>query len=172
MDMRLYNSSSAWFLAQIKPNCAKIADRNLKRQGFETFLPTEEDTKQRRGQFVTTMRQMFPGYIFVAIDRTESRWQTVNSTYGVTRLVSFGDAPAVVPFDLISELMSRCDEAGKLVPADQFQPGEQALVTSGPFSALLAEIEGAAPDQRVWVLMDIMGRPTRVAVKAEQLRAI
>ena len=104
MDMRLYNSSSAWFLAQIKPNCAKIADRNLKRQGFETFLPTEEETKQRRGQFVTTMRQMFPGYIFVAIDRTESRWQTVNSTYGVTRLVSFGDAPAVVPFDLISEL--------------------------------------------------------------------
>jgi transcriptional antiterminator RfaH len=33
-------------------------------------------------------------------------------------------------------------------------------------------INNIAPDQRVWVLMDIMGRQTRMAVGADQLRAV
>ena len=38
------------------------------RQGFQTFLPMEEETRQRNGKFVTAMRPLFPGYIFVTFD--------------------------------------------------------------------------------------------------------
>jgi tRNA dimethylallyltransferase len=34
----------------------------------------------------------------------------------------------------------------------------------------VAEVEGIAPDRRVWVLMELMGSQMRVAVKADQLR--
>ena len=40
--MTFHDRGTSWFLAQLKPNCANIADRNLKRQGFQTFLPVEE----------------------------------------------------------------------------------------------------------------------------------
>lgn len=169
--MAVEEGSATWFLAQLKPNCANIAERNLKRQGFETFLPLEEETRQRNGKFVTAMRPLFPGYIFVAFDVARGLWRKVNSTYGVTRLVSFGPAPAEVPAGLVSDLRHRCDAAGKLLPPPELAPGDQVTMIKGPFANFVGSVEKIAPDQRVWVLMDIMGGQTRVAVEAGQLRA-
>ena len=95
----------------------------------------------------------------------------VNSTNGITRLVSFGKEPTAVPLDLVSQLMLRCDAQGKLLPPKVLKPGDQVKLTKGPFANFVAEVEKIAPDRRVWVLMDIMGGQTRVAVGAEQLRA-
>jgi transcriptional antiterminator RfaH len=168
--MTHYDHGTSWFLAQLKPNCANIADKNLKRQGFQTFLPLEEETRQRNGKFVTTNRPMFPGYIFVAFDAARGLWRTVNSTDGITRLVSFGKQPTAVPLDLVSQLMLRCDTQGKLLPPKLLKPGDQVTLTTGPFTDFVAEVEQITPDRRVWVLMEIMGRQTRVAVGAAQLR--
>ena len=126
--MTFHVRGTSWFLAQLKPNCASIADKNLKRQGFKTFLPMEEETRQRGGKFVTSMRPLFPGYIFVAFDVARGFWRTVNSTYGITRLVSFGKEPTGVPLDLVSQLMLRCDAKGKLLPPRLLKPGDQVTL--------------------------------------------
>ena len=44
--------------------------------------------------------------------------------------------------------------------------------SKGPFTGFVATIETIAPDRRVWVLIEIMGGQTRVAVSAEHLRAV
>jgi transcriptional antiterminator RfaH len=75
-------------LAQFKPKCHRIAERNLERQGFQSFLPMQEETRRVRGKFTALMRPLFPGYLFVAFDKARGGWQAVNSTYGITRLVS------------------------------------------------------------------------------------
>lgn len=170
--MTVEDHGSSWFLAQLKPNCASIADRNLKRQGFKTFLPVEEETRQRNGKFVTAVRPLFPGYIFVAFDAARGFWRSVNSTYGVTRLVSFGKEPTSVPLELVSQLMQRCDAEGKLLPPKLLQPGDKVTITTGPFANFVAEVEKIAPDRRVWVLMELMGAQTRVSVEADQLRTV
>lgn len=170
--MTFHDRGISWFLAQLKPNCANIADKNLKRQGFQTFLPIEEETRQRNGKFVTAMRPLFPGYIFVSFDVARGLWHTVNSTYGITRLVSFGKEPTAVPLGLVSQLMLRCDVNGKLLPPKLLKPGDQVTLTKGPFVNFVAEVEKIAPDLRVWLLMEIMGTKTRVAVGADQLRAV
>lgn len=170
--MTCHDWDASWFLAQLKPNSASIADKNLKRQGFKTFLPMQEGTQQRSGKFVTTMRPLFPGYIFVAFDVAHGFWRDVNSTYGITRLVAFGKEPTAVPRDLVSQLMLRCDNDGKLRPAKVLKPGDQVALTSGPFVNFVAEVEKIAPNCRVWVLMDIMGRQSRVSVGTNQLRAV
>lgn len=170
--MTHHDRGTTWFLAQLKPNSANIANKNLNRQGFKTFLPLEEETRQRNGKFVTAMRPLFPGYIFVAFDVARGLWRTVNSTYGITRLVSFGKEPAPVPLDLVSQLMLRCDANGILLPPKLLKPGDHVTVTKGPFANFVAEVEKLGPDRRVWVLMEIMGGKTRVAVRADQLRAV
>ncbi len=168
----MHDRGASWFLAQLKPNCVSIAERNLKRQGFRTFLPMEEGTVRRRGRFTPALLPLFPGYIFVSLDTAAAQWRAVNSTYGVTKLVSFGAAPAPVPLDLVSQLMLRCDASGKLLPPKLLKPGDQVRITTGPFAEFVAEVEKIAPDRRVWVLMEIMGGETRVAVKAGHLRMI
>jgi transcriptional antiterminator RfaH len=170
--MTCHDSGSTWFLAQMKPNCVSIADRNLTRQGFRTFLPTEEVTRERQGKFVTAQRPLFPGYIFLSFDIAEGHWRKVNSTSGITRLVSFGKEPATVPLGLVSQLMLRCDASGRLLPPRLLKPGDQVTLTTGPFARFVGEVEKIAPDRRIWVLLDIMGGQTRVAVSARELRAI
>jgi transcriptional antiterminator RfaH len=170
--MTHYDGGTSWFLAQLKPNCANIVDKNLKRQGFQTFLPLEEETRLRKGVFTTGTRLLFPGYIFVSFDVAQGLWRTVNSTQGITRLVCFGKKPMAVPQGLVSQLMLRCDAKGKLLPQKLLKPGDQVTLTKGPFANFLAKVEKISPDRRVWILMEIMGSQTRVAVGAEQLRVL
>lgn len=170
--MTFHDRSTSWFLAQLKPNCGRIAERNLKLQGFRTFLPTEVGTKRVSGKFITTPRPLFPGYIFVAFNAGAGHWRTINSTNGITRLVSFGKEPAPVPLEIVSQLMLHCDVAGKLLPPKLLKPGDQVRLTSGPFADFLGTIEAIAPDRRVWVLLEIMGGQTRVAVSDDQLRNV
>lgn len=170
--MTAHAHDTAWFLAQLKPNCARIADNHLTRQGFETFLPLEEETRPRRGKFVTAERPLFPGYIFVALDVARGLWSKVNSTRGVTRIVSFGTAPEPVPADLVSQLMRRCDGSGKLRATETVTQGDKVTMTTGPFAGFVAEVERIERDRRIWVLMEIMGGQKRVSVAPRQLRSL
>ncbi|MFZ5965205.1 transcription termination/antitermination protein NusG [Thalassococcus sp. BH17M4-6] len=170
--MSFHDRGATWFLAQLKPNSARIADRNLRRQGFRTFLPVEDVTRRTRTTFVTTESPVFPGYIFVMFDAAKGGWRAINSTSGITRLVGVGGAPAAVPADIISGLMMRCDAQGKLMPPEQLTPGTKVALTGGPFADFIAEVDKIESDRRVWVLLDIMGGKTRVAVNAEQVRAL
>ncbi|PZX40657.1 transcriptional antiterminator RfaH [Roseinatronobacter thiooxidans] len=170
--MHDHDPVTTWFLAQFKPNSHHIAQRNLNRQGFRTFLPLQEEDKRARGKFITQIRPLFPGYMFVALDIQRGGWRVVNSTSGVTRLVSLGKEPTPVPRDLVAQLMLRCDEDGKLLPPELLQPGDDVMLTKGPFADFVARVEGIAPDRRVYVLLELMGMQTRVAVGADQLRTV
>lgn len=170
--MSFHDRNANWFLVQLKPNCGQIAQKNLTRQGFDTFLPLEEQTLQKNGKFITATRPLFPGYMFVAFDPERSFWRSVNSTYGITRLVSFGKKPVAVPQGLVSELMERCDDQGQLLPPPALKPGDHVTLIKGPFTSFVAEVEKIDPDRRIWVLMDIMGGRTRVAVAPEQVQMV
>jgi len=163
---------TSWFLAQLKPNCAKIATDNLARQGFQTFLPMEKETRRHNGQFITRNRPLFPGYLFVALDTSMGLWRKVNSTHGITRLVSFGKEPEKVPLDLIAQLKLRCSQDDMLLPRQTFEPGESVKLIKGAFADAIVEIERVAPDRRVWVLMDLMGRKARIALTEDHLKAV
>lgn len=162
----------SWFLAQFKPNCHQIAVRNLAQQGYPVFLPYEDVTRRSGTKFVTRRQPLFAGYLFVAFDPALGGWRSINATSGISRLVSFGTYPAPVPLDLICGLILRCDADGKLLPPHQLNPGDRVRLTAGPMADFAATIEATSPDQRVWVLIDIMGRTARLAVPAEALRAL
>lgn len=160
-----------WFVVQLKPNAEAIAKRNLLQQGIQIFAPFEEVTARKARKLVQACKALFPGYLFVSFDQDSVRWRTVNSTTGVSRLVSFAeDQPAQVPSGLISSLMRRCDPTGKLLPPQFLNGGDTVRVTNGPFADFIGTVEQTAPDQRIWVLLDMLGKNTRVAIKSADLR--
>ena len=67
--MTVHQFETTWFFAQFKPNCHRIAERNLERQGFQSLLPMQEETRRVRGKFTALMRPLFPGYLFVAFGK-------------------------------------------------------------------------------------------------------
>lgn len=166
-----YLSQNGWYLAQFKPNCHQMAKRNLGQQGFRTFLPLQEETRRWRGRFTTEKRPFFPGYIFVAFDIQESSWRALRSTQGITRLVSFGAEPTQVPTQVVSQLMLRCDRDDNLLPPRILKKGDAVTLTKGPFAGFTATIEGMAPERRIWLLLEIMGKNTRVLTNSSDLGA-
>lgn len=161
---------SVWMLAQIKPNADGIAKRNLERQGFATFQPLERTTAVRRGRFVTLIRSFFPGYLFVNHASQHAPWSLINSTYGVARLVKFGDRPAHVPDELILDLRRACDEDGAIMVRPELAQGTTVEIQTGAFANFMGTVERLAPKDRALVLIDFMGAQSRVTLPVGHLR--
>lgn len=157
-------------LGQMRPNADAIAKRNLERQGFETFQPLERVTVVQRGRFVTKMRSFFPGYVFVSHPAENAPWSLVNSTYGVARLVKFGERPARVPLDLINELRVACDQDGAVTVKPGLAAGATVEIQSGAFASFIGKVERLAPKDRALVLIDFMGTQSRVTLSVGHLR--
>ena len=162
--------SKEWFILQFKANSQYQAKKNLNRQGFETFLPLYNLTSRKTSRFINTSRPLFPGYMFIKFDRTKSEWHKINNTYGVSRLVTFNSILKSIPTEVIESLMARCNLLGELLPVKMLKRGDQVQVLRGPFANFIATIETYGTDQRIWILMDLMGRRTKIQVPAENLQ--
>jgi transcriptional antiterminator RfaH len=159
-----------WYLIQFKPNSHRMAERNLQRQGFETFLPMQKITQRKASHFVSDAKPFFPGYMFVSVNSELAPWRTINSTVGVSGLVNFDSNPKPLPLQLISGLMQRCDAASTMLPLNRFNEGDSVEMLTGPFANFIAKVDTIDPEQRIWVLMDFMGQKTRMQVTADQLQ--
>lgn len=158
-----------WYLAQLRPNSLAMALRNLSRQSVTYFAPTEPRTERRGQQFVTRDVPAFPGYIFVQPNPHGGGIRAVNGTRGVSKIVSFGATPAIIPDDLIEALRLRFASGADRV-TNTFSPGDHVQVLEGPFTEFIAQIDAVAPMERVYLLINLMGRETRVVVDAKILR--
>ena len=161
--------SKEWFILQFKSNSHHQATKNLIRQGFEIFLPLHDTTSRNVSRFVTTTQPLFPGYMFIKFDRTESKWHKIKNTYGVSRLVTFNSILKPIPTIFVNNLMKRYDFSGKLLPIKKLKKGDQVKVLKGPFSNFIATVETYETDQRIWILMDIMGRKTKIQTPSDNL---
>ena len=162
--------SEEWFILQFKYNSHHQAVKNLNRQGFETFLPLHDTTSRRLSRFVSTSKPLFPGYMFIRFDRAESEWHKINNTYGVSRLITFNSTLKSIPTSFVDSLMMRYDLSGKLLPIKKLKKGYHVTVLKGPFANFIATVEKYEADQRIWILMDLMGRKTKIITPSDALK--
>ena len=112
---------------------------------------------------------MFPGYIFVRIDRDLRRWRPILSTLGVRTLVKCGDYPSLLEDGFIHSLKAREADGAIVRPANPYQVGHRVRVAAGPFDGLVATIIEMDAKDRLIVLMDLLNRPVRVKLAAQQV---
>ena len=162
--------SNEWYIIRLKPNSHFRAKKNLNQQGFETFLPLNDTTSRKSSRFINTSKPLFPGYMFIKFDRTESEWHKINSTYGVSRLITFNSILKSIPTIFVDHLMKRYDLSGKLIPIEKLKKGDHVTVLKGPFANFIATVEKYETDQRIWILMDLMGRKTKIHTTSNDLQ--
>jgi transcriptional antiterminator RfaH len=166
--------SSRWYVVQTHSQAEAKASGHLQRQGFEIYLPKYLKRRRHARRTETVIAPLFPRYLFVAVDMTSQRWLSIRSTIGVTRLVCDGDRPAAVPVAVFEALRSR-EDANGLIQLDrkpQFSPGDKVYIRDGAFQECLGLYEGMTGNERVTVLLDLLGRKVRVSVDAEMLIAV
>ena len=164
--------SKDWFVIQFKPNSHYQAKKNLNRQGFKTFLPLHEITSRKASRFVKSTKPLFPGYMFVSFNKTENKWHKIRNTYGVSRLITVNSSLKSIPSTFIDSLMKRYDSSGKLIPIVEMKKGDKVEILEGPFANFIASVEKYESEQRIWILMDLMGRKTKLQTPLNALKPL
>ncbi len=147
-----------WYLVKLKPSGFERAVINFERQGVEIFMPWALRRVRSGKRYVQKKQPLFSGYIFVAIDPEVFTWRTVNSTYGVSHVVTFGSQePPHLPEELISGLKVRCNEENFLLPPSDLKIGEKIKIIAGPFTDYIATVETLPSETRLGILFDCLG---------------
>ena len=108
-----------WYVATTSPHKERVAEANLAKQNYRSFLPIHLETRRHARKFKTVLAPVFPSYIFVVLDVGRQRWRSVNGTLGVQRLIADGERPlAVAPgvvetFDSVERSARRFDLQGR-----------------------------------------------------------
>ncbi|WP_022705483.1 transcription termination/antitermination protein NusG [Pseudorhodobacter ferrugineus] len=159
-------TAAQWHLLLCKPNQNHIAFRNLKRLGFGLFMPRHLVERRVKGRALTELRPLFGGYLFLNMNPSEPRWYDAKTASGVSKIIGHSTGgPSVVPPDIIAGLLQRCDRDGLLQETvENFSAGDTVRIIGGPFANFITSIEKIDPDRRLHVLLDLMGRPTKVLV--------
>ena len=159
---------SAWYLVRSQPRQEVVAEQSLGRLGVETLSPRLRQERVIRRRRQTVVGPLFPGYLFARFD-FDTRWRAVNFAHGVSRIVQFGDQPAVVDDEVVQEIRGRM-EHGAVVLRPRFASGDRVRVAWGPFEGLEAVFEKEMTDQqRVLLLLESLSFHARIVVDAEQI---
>ncbi len=163
---------SNWYLIHTKIRQERVALENLERQGFECFLPLIRAEKLRRGKLQILQEALFPRYLFIRLStELESQsWAPIRSTLGVSRLVTFGQTPARIDEDLLAAIRFQNEESEVLIR--HFEPGEQVIVTDGPFVGVEAIYQIADGEGRVILLLNILSKQVKMKVAPTSVRKI
>ena len=163
---------SNWYLIHTKIRQERVALENLERQGFECFLPLIRAEKLRRGALQIVQEALFPRYLFIRLGTgLESQsWALIRSTLGLSRLVTFSQIPAKIDDDLVAARRSQ-SEASEVV-LRHFEPGEQVVVTDGPFVGVESIYQMADGEGRVMLLLNILSKQVKMTVSPSILRKV
>jgi transcriptional antiterminator RfaH len=162
-----------WYVVHTHAMAEETARTHLARQGFTAFLPQYLRRRRHARRTDWVRAPLFPRYLFVAMDIAQMRWRAVSSTIGVSRLLCHGDWPAPVPEGVVEEVMSQRDDDGliRLATRIPFEKGQAIQVVSGALTDMVGRFECMSDEERVIMLLDLMGRPVKIKLPLDAVTA-
>ena len=162
-----------WFLVFTKPAGEALAQENLQRQGYRVYYPRLLRPTYHRGKWIERIVALFPRYLFIQVDTLVQSLSPVRSTLGVANIVRFGPETAVVPNAIVSDLLRRADPESGLhrltqLPAT-FKAGSPVSIIAGAFEGLNGIFEREVGEERVVVLLKLLGQCTPVRIPSQYI---
>ena len=155
-----------WFALQVRTDRAfKVRDA-LRDAGIDEFLATYEETTRWSDRTKTSIRQLFPGYVFARVG--VGREPAVLALPGVLQLLPTNLHPIAIPDDEIAAL--RAVIASKL-PAVRcpYVAGNRVTIESGPLAGVSGVVVKTRDETRIVVGVEMLGRAVSVEIEAADL---
>jgi transcriptional antiterminator RfaH len=160
-----------WYVARTHALGEEKAFLNLLKQGFQPYLPRYLKRRRHARRTDWIKAPLFPRYLFVKFDIATTRWRTISSTFGIDRLICSLERPVPVPEGVVDDIKSHENASGLISLAQclSLSRGDRVQIESGAFSDMSGFFECATDDERVVVLLELLGRQVRVRVPAAAL---
>ena len=154
-----------WYLIKTKPRQEKKAKQNLENQGYVAFCPIAKINNK--------LVVLFPGYLFVQLNEKTQNFSPIYSTKGVSYFVKFGLNFAKVPTSVIELIKTNQHiTAEKLKDLNKFKPGDKVQISDGVFNNFVAIFKSYKSDERVILLMDLLGQEQSLSFKKKSVIAL
>ena len=162
-----------WYVAKTHPNGEQKALFHLQRQGFDVYLPRYLRRVSHARRVSWQPRPLFPTYLFVTMSGPHQRWRAINSTVGVAHLICDERGPLAVPAGIVDALQNEEDDRGLVMTGRKvpFEKGAEVQIMSGAFADHIGRFEGATDDERVVILLNLMGRQVKAKVNLDVISA-
>ena len=166
--------SGRWYVAKTRSNAESTAAIHLRRQGFDVYLPQYLRRVSHARRVDWQPRSLFPTYLFVTTSPAQQRWRAINSTVGVSHLICDEQGPLPVPAGIVEEIRNGEDERGLVLTGRKipFARGAEVQIMSGAFADQVGWFECATDDERIVILLDLLGRQVRTTVKLDAITGL
>jgi transcriptional antiterminator RfaH len=151
-------SSFRWYVVHTQPGWEDRAGARLMAQGYQVFCPHLRKLVRHARKTESKLVALFPGYLFLWMDASRMRWRSVNGTRGVIRLLTQGDTPQPLASGIVENLQSHVDAQGALTWIAPLSAGQRVRIVEGPFEDFVGTLERLDGQDRVHVLLDLLGR--------------
>ena len=168
-------STVTWYAAHTHAQAEAKAAWHLENQGFQFYLPRYLKRRRHARKTDWVKAPLFPRYLFIGVTPENLRWRAINSTIGIHYLVSGRSGePTPIPTRIIDAIRAREDEDGNVaLGADlHFRKGEVVKILDGPMTDAIGLFDIMTDDERVVVLLDLMGRQVRVRLPGTAICAV
>lgn len=159
-----------WVVVRTKPRQDSWAIENVSRQGRVSYRPMYQETPS------APAKPLWPGYLFVHCP--DGQFSFLTGTWGVSHVLRVGQKAACVGSEFIARLRASENGQGVLVLPEkpspeptQFTHGQRVVVTEDPFLDLIGLYQGQSSSDRVFVLLQIMGRQVAVSLNRAAVKA-
>jgi transcriptional antiterminator RfaH len=158
-----------WYAVYTKPHAELQALEHLLRQGYSAYLPRYRTWVCHAKRRQAVLRPLFPRYLFAGLDRESMPWRPILSTFGIVDVVRAGDEPSAVPNEIVTAIRER-EEAGlfdRRDPRKSLRLGELVRVTTGALEDMVGRLVELRDEDRVVVLLELLGRAVRAQLRSE-----
>lgn len=161
-----------WYVIHTVHNQEFRAEVNLKNQGYQLYLPKYIGIRKHARKVDKILKPLFPRYLFIKLDLSLDNISRVNYTFGVNKLVTLGVEPNTLPDFIVDNLRAQEDKDGNLdsIINSIYKVGEHVKLGNGVLKGNNAVFMGKTEKQRVFVLLDILGRKLNISVPSMSLQ--
>jgi transcription elongation factor/antiterminator RfaH len=156
-----------WYAIQTKGNKERDVAKRLMDLKLEIFLPWLRDRRRIGSKYQWVLVPLFPGYLFCRLDIVVSG-KAARYSPGVKDFLKFGNEITAISNDIILALQERCPQGVAAIDPVSLAAGDCIRINEGPFAGLEAIFEKKMKgSERVAVLLEILGRQTRLVLPSE-----
>lgn len=162
-----------WYVVQVRTgteeNIRQQCEVKIEKEVLNNcFIPTYEEKRHVRGEWITLNKILFPGYLFVVTDKIEELYKELKTIIGLTKLIGTG-REIVALTEKEKSFIERFGGEDHVVPVSEgIIEHSRVRVTSGPLMGMEGYIRKIdRHKKKAWLELNLFGRKQTVQVGLE-----
>ena len=158
---------------KVKANLEKrVESMNMEENIFRVIVPMENEVQIKGGKRKITPRKVYPGYVLVEMNLTDTSWYVVRNTPGVTGFVGTGAKPVPLHDEEAEKILAQMGFMENRIKVN-FSLGESVRIISGPFEDFVGSVEEIFAEKgKMRVSVSMFGRETPVELEFSQVEKL